>query len=79
MEDVISLDNNLPITSSKNTTSNISTPITTTLNKKYKVVLSTLTKIVIDIDGNGALYSPTQFTKTLTIGDEVELPKEEGN
>lgn len=73
-EDVVSLDNksiNIPLTLSINTISN------TTSTKKYKVILSTSTKIIIDIDGNGASYSPSQFTKTLTFGDEVELPEED--
>ncbi len=68
----VSLDNSTITTSNETSTSSKSTS-----TQKYLVVLSTPTKIVIDIDGNGASYSPTQFTKTLTIGDEIEIPPSE--
>lgn len=72
-EDVVSLDNNIsPILITETKSYNI------TSTKKYRIIISTPTKYILDIDGNGASYTQTEYTKSLNykFGDEIELPQE---
>ncbi len=59
--------------SSKNTTS----------TRKYRVILTSDTKYILDLEerGGGGPYQHTTYTKSLNLksGDFVEEPKQEGN
>lgn len=65
-------------TTSKNASNTSSTNTTST--QKYKVVLTTDTKFVLDVNGFGQSYSHNTYTKSLnfTQGDFIEIPPEKG-
>jgi len=86
-EDVVSLDNNdskndspiSEIITSSNNTDKTNTNTITNSTRKYKVLLSSDVKFVLDLEEKGGYStSHTTYTKSLNFksGDFIEIPKE---